>query len=211
MEISWLGDACFLLKGTTLAVVTDPIDDTQGYRSDLPPANVFTLSHLPHRDERFDQFRADRRVLRGPGEYEVSGVFLTGIKTLRVAGDGAAKGSNTIYRFKPDGVQVCHLGALGHIPTSDHVSAIGDVDLLFIPLEGETLTPAAAAETVGLLEPRVIVPMPLQKGSAGETKDVIAVFLQELGLPAVDPVPHCTVTTATLRDEPQVVLLEPPH
>ena len=210
MEIFWLGRTCFLLKGTNLAVVTDPINDTQDYRSDLPSANVFTLSHLPNRDERFDQFRADRRVLRGPGEYEVSGVFFTGIKTFPVAGEGAAKGLNTAYRFKLDGVQICHLGALGHVPTSDHVSAIGDVDLLFIPLEGETLTPSAAAETVGLLEPRVIVPMPLGKGSAGETQDVIAVFLRELGLPAVDPIPHCTVTTATLRDEPQVVLLEPP-
>ena len=209
MEISWLGSACFFLKGTNLAVVTDPINDTQGYRSDLPSADVFTLSHLPHRDERFDQFRADRRVLRGPGEYEVSGVFLTGIKTFRNAGEGAAKGSNTVYRFKLDGVQVCHLGSLCHVPTSDHVSAIGDVDLLFVPLEGGTLTPSAASETVGILEPRVIVPMPLEKGSAGEAQDVIALFLRELGLPAADPVPHCTVTTATLRDEPQVVLLEP--
>ncbi|MEE9285905.1 MAG: MBL fold metallo-hydrolase [Dehalococcoidia bacterium] len=210
MEITWLGRACFALKGSKLTIVTDPLNDAAGGRLDIPPADIITFSHLLRQDQWFEEVRAQRKVLRGPGEYEISGVFLTGIKTYRDAHPDqvGTRGANTIYRFKLDGVHVCHLGALAHLPTSDHVSAIGDVDVLLVPLGGDTLSPTAASETVGLLEPRVIIPMPQGPTEAGAAQDTLARFFKELGVPATDPVPRYTVTASTLGTEPRVVLLQ---
>jgi L-ascorbate metabolism protein UlaG (beta-lactamase superfamily) len=58
-------------------------------------------------------------------------------------------------------VRVCHLGDLGQSSLrEEQVEAIGDVDLLFVPVGGgPTMGAEQAAEVVGRLAPRWAVPM----------------------------------------------------
>jgi len=81
------------------------------------------------------------------------------VRTYRDAEKGAAHGRNTAYTLSMDNVQVCYLGHIGHTPTSDPASALGDVDVLLVAVGDEGLDIAAVAETVGVLEPRLIVPI----------------------------------------------------
>lgn len=45
MEITWLGHACFRLKGKEGVVVTDPFDKTIGLTMPRVQADVVTVSH----------------------------------------------------------------------------------------------------------------------------------------------------------------------
>jgi L-ascorbate metabolism protein UlaG (beta-lactamase superfamily) len=191
MDIEWLGWGCFRLKGGGLTVLTDPFDDRGGIRPDVPEVDIVTLSRPPTGAD--DALRARRKVLRSPGDYEIAGAFISGIRTYR---DGK-RGPNTAYRLRLDGVRLCHLGALGHVPTADQASAIGDADILLMPVGGETLTPAQAAETTNLLGPKVIIPMPWKK-APGERTEPLQAFLKELGLAAPALVARWTVTPSTL-------------
>ena len=136
MEIVWLGHSCFRVKGSDLTIVTDPYDDSLGYSPGALHADVVTVSHQSPHHSYVDRVEGARKVLRGPGEYEIADKFILGVKTFRAGQRGAERGGNIVYRMTIDRLNVCHLGAIGHIPSSDQVSAIGDVDVLLLPVGG---------------------------------------------------------------------------
>ncbi|MCB0052307.1 MAG: hypothetical protein KDE24_22505, partial [Caldilinea sp.] len=78
---------------------------------------------------------------------------------------------------------------------------------------GATLDPARAVELVGLLEPRIVIPMHYRHdGLAGLFADQlegVEKFLKEFGAPALDPVETLKISKTGLPEETQVVLLNP--
>ena len=59
-----------------------------------------------------------------------------------------------------DGVNICHLGDLGHTLTDRQVAEVGRVDVLLIPVGGFfTIDAPAASQVADQLKPRVIIPM----------------------------------------------------
>ena len=209
MEIVWLGHCCFRIKGADLTVVSDPFDDSLGYRPGTLRADVVTLSHEGPHHGHLERVEGVKKVLRGPGEYEVSGAFILGIKTFRDNQGGAERGVNAVYRMTIDNLNVCHLGDIGHVPTSDNVSAIGDVDILLIPVGGSvTLTPSQASETVGLLEPKVVIPMHYKTEAISEPLEPVEGFLKEFGIKDAQPLPKLSAAAASIPAGPQIVLLD---
>jgi L-ascorbate metabolism protein UlaG (beta-lactamase superfamily) len=74
---------------------------------------------------------------------------------------GTVRGPNTIFSFELDGLRVCHFGDFGQRALRDEqAEAIGDVDLLIIPVGGgPTIGGAQAHAIVERLTPRWVVPM----------------------------------------------------
>lgn len=212
MEITWFGHCSFLLKGANLSVFTDPFDDSLGYKPGKVQADVVTMSNQGPHHGRPDMVTSFRKGFSGPGEYEIGDVFIFGIRTFRDAAQGAERGRNTVYRILMDGLVLCHLGAIGHVPTAEQVSAIGDVDVLFVPVGGApSLGPAKAAEVVSLLEPKIIIPMHYRLptlSSMALALEPVDAFLKEQGVTGVDPVPRLSVTAASIQAGPQVITLE---
>ena len=210
MEIIWFGHCSFLLRGSALSILTDPFDDSLGYRPGHPQADIITASSPGPHHGFAAMASGQRKAFSAPGEYEVSDVFLFGIRTFRDAFQGAERGRNTVFRILMDGLVLCHLGGIGHIPTADQVSAIGDVDVLFVPVGGgDALTPAKAAEVVSLLEPKIIVPMYYRTALVPSTLEPVDAFLKEQGVSGIEPVPRLAVTASSIAAGPQVVVLEP--
>ena len=89
-----------------------------------------------------------------------------------------------------DRLHVCHLGAIGHIPSSDDVSAIGDVDVLLLPVGGGgSFSPSQASETVSLFEPKVVIPMCYKTEAISQPIEPVEMFLKEFGVKDVQPLP----------------------
>ncbi len=74
---------------------------------------------------------------------------------------GTARGPNTIFVFDFDGVRCCHFGDFGQGALRDEqAEAIGDVDLLFIPVgAGPTIGAEQARAISARLGARWVVPM----------------------------------------------------
>jgi L-ascorbate metabolism protein UlaG (beta-lactamase superfamily) len=74
---------------------------------------------------------------------------------------GTARGPNTIFVFELDGVRVAHFGDFGQSTLRDEqAAAIGDIDLLILPVGGgPTIGAEQASEIVARLRPRWVVPM----------------------------------------------------
>ena len=83
MEITWYGLSCFRLTERGLAtIVTDPYDhQSTGYEPLRLKADIVTISHDAPGHNSESSVKGKSHVLRGPGEYEIGGVFITGVQT----------------------------------------------------------------------------------------------------------------------------------
>ena len=209
MEITWLGHSCFRIKGRQATVVTDPYAPTLGYSLGKPKADIVTISHQ-HEGHSYAQGVDDtRKVVSGPGEYEIGGVLIIGIATFHDNVGGATRGKNTVYVMEVDEISVCHLGDLGHVLTTDQVEELGEVDLLLLPVGGvSTINAATAAEVVRQLEPKVVIPMHYKTQALSWELEPVERFLKEIGAKEVESRPKLSFTRASLPDNTQVFLLD---
>ena len=136
-------------------------------------------------------------------------VFVSGIATAHDKKGGKDRGANTVYVIEMDGLTLCHLGDLGHVPTQPQAEAMGEVDVLLLPVGGvSTITGNEAAEIVSLLEPHVVIPMHFANDDLKFKLDTPAKFFKEMGLKPPKPVETFKITKDSLPSETQVVLLE---
>jgi L-ascorbate metabolism protein UlaG (beta-lactamase superfamily) len=212
VEITWLGHSCFRLRDRAATVVTDPYGKDLGLNLVRVRADIVTVSHDADDHNYVKGVKGDFQVLAGPGEYEVSSVFVTGLELRgdRKAKKDAAAPRNTVFLFEFEDLTVCHLGDLNLVPTQAQVEeALGEVDVLLIPVGGgETLNASQAAEVVSLLEPHVVVPMHYHVPDSALKLDPVNKFLKEMGLDKVAPQEVLKVSRSSLPEETQVVLLE---
>ncbi len=208
MDITWLGHSCFRIKVKDVFLVTDPFDATLKYPWPQPSANIVTVSHLHPGHNNPAGVDGAPKVVNRPGEYEIKGVFIVGLPTFHDAAQGANRGRNTTYLMEMEDLRLCHLGDLGHAPSSKQIEELSEVDVLFIPVGGiSTIDAKGAAEIIRLLNPRIVVPMhyrtpvtpwlePLEKFTAG------------MGLRDVVPQAKLTVTRSNVPSETRVMVME---
>lgn len=209
MDISWLGHSCFRLRGRDAALVTDPCPKSTGYNISRPSADIVTISH-EHEDHNFVRGVAGTpKLIRGPGEYEVAGVLITGIRTYHDSQQGKRHGNNTAYVIEMDDIRICHLGDLGHIPSAEQVEEMSGGDILLVPVGGGgTLDAAAAAETVSLLAPRLVIPMHYATDASTAELEPLDRFLKEMGTAPAPPQARLSVSRSGLPHETQVLILD---
>ena len=83
MEITWYGHSCFRLTERLMAtVVTDPFDsDAIGYQPLKLKADIVTISHDAPGHNFSSAVKGMQHEIKGAGEYEIGGVFITGVQT----------------------------------------------------------------------------------------------------------------------------------
>ena len=208
MEITWLGHSCFRLKGAHATVITDPVSPELGYTLGKVTARIVTVSHSHPGHSYVQGVGGDPRIINGPGEYEISSVFIIGMATYHDGEEGRNRGKNTIYFLEIDGVKIVHLGDLGHALGAGSVEEIGDVDVLLVPVGGvSTINAAQAAETVRRLEAKIVVPMHYKTPVLKRELDSIDRFLKEMGTQG-NTQPRLSVTPHNLPLTTQVILLD---
>ena len=209
MDINWLGHSCFRIRGRQATIITDPYSPDYGYSLGKPTAGIVTVSHQ-HPGHSYTQgVSGEFRPVRGPGEYEISGVLIIGIATFHDSERGATKGNNTVYLMDVDEVSICHIGDLGHVLTADHLEQIEHVDVLLVPVGGvSTINAATATELVRQLEPKVVIPMHYRTEVLDRGLAPVAEFLREMGLKDIVSQPKLSITRANLPQSTQVYLLD---
>lgn len=210
MDITWLGHACFRLKGRDATVLTDPYGRSIGLSLPRQSADVITISQSSPNHAAADLVANDPRVVRGPGEYEVGGVMLVGVATAGPAGEDGKPIRNTAFAITIDDLVVCHLGSLARPLAADQLEALKDPDVLLMPVDREGhLTPAAVAEVISQLEPKFVIPMQYQVPGFNLKLEPIDRFCREMGVQEPRYLPKLGVTRSSVPDEATVVLLEP--
>ncbi len=181
-EFKWFGHNCFRIRAREATVLTDPVDRTTGYVMPKQTADVVTISHDHPGHVNFGAVKPTYATVQGPGEYEIHDVFITGIRTYHDDARGAERGYNTVYLIELEGMVICHLGDLGHSLTEEQAEAMSHVDVLLVPAGGgPVLDPAKAAEIVGQLEPKLVIPMQYATAQGDKSLGGLEPFCKELG------------------------------
>lgn len=213
MQIDYLGHSCFKIKGNQVSLITDPYEDYVGFRMPKVAADIITISH-DHQDHNNIE-NVDRKeikyIVSGPGEYEIRGVSIIGIRAFHDNKEGALRGENTIYHIELDDLSLCHLGDLGHVLTSEQVEELNGVDVLFVPIGGiYTIDPKKAIEVINQIEPLIVIPMHYRTDQHSEAfREVLTVdwFLEELGTENVKREKNLILKKSTLPEEMEVVVI----
>jgi L-ascorbate metabolism protein UlaG (beta-lactamase superfamily) len=210
MEITWYGHSCFRLTERGFAsVVTDPFDyKAAGYAPLKLKADIVTVSHDAPGHNNSPAVKGKSHVLTGPGEYEIGGVFITGVQTNGQAKRSPDEPRNTLYVFDFDGVTVAHLGDLSRIPSQAEIEALGNVHVALVPVGGGGgLNAAKAVEMVSLLEPGIVIPMHFGTPDSLIKLAPVTKFLKEMGLGEIEPQPSLKVGRGNVPEETRVVVL----
>jgi L-ascorbate metabolism protein UlaG (beta-lactamase superfamily) len=216
MDITWYGLSCFRIREGGVTIICDPYDKSVGPTLAKVRADIVTVSHDRAGHNAVDRVTGEPKVLSGPGEYEVKNVFITGLTTYHRRNETHASERNVAFFFEVGGLTIGHMGDIGEVPAQSEIEElnIGEVDVLMVPVGGgETLDPARAVELVGLLEPRLVIPMHYRHdgllGELTERLENVDKFLKEFGSTTIEPVDTLKVSKSSLPEETQVVLLTP--
>ena len=181
MVITPLGHSCFLLtESTGTTVITDPYSSDIGISLPSLTADVVTVSHAHYDHNNVAAISGNPMVIDKPGMHDVKGVQIFGLNTYHDDYNGTKRGSNVIFNIRMDGVNICHLGDVGHGPSPMMIEAIGPVDILLVPVGGKyTIDAEVAKEYVDRLMPSVIIPMHYKTDDINLDIDEVDSFLEQ--------------------------------
>jgi len=213
MEITWHGHSCFRINERSMAaVVTDPYDPAVvGLDPGKLRAEIVTVSCDKPEHNYYKGIRSKAFEINGPGEYEIGGVFVTGVRingSKRKKTDGGVR--NTVYVIDYNGIKVAHLGELNNVPNQTEVEGLGEVHVALVPVGGVTsLNASMAAEVISLLEPSIVIPMHYGIEGSSMELDSLSKFLKEMGLTSIETEESIKLTSVNvLPTETRVIVLE---
>lgn len=179
MKIKYFGHACFLITSKNgLRILTDPYDESIGYKTGKIPAEIVTCSHSHFDHSYLQRATGNYQVVKTDGKQNVKGILFEGISTFHDRTQGRERGSNIVFLFEVDGIKICHLGDLGHILTPAQVAGIDGVDILFLPVGGIfTINFQEATEVMLQILPKVTIPMHYKTKDLNFSIDGVEKFL----------------------------------
>lgn len=160
MKLRYLGHSCFLLtESTGTSIVTDPYGDV-GFDMPSVTADVVTVSHDHYDHNNVKAVKGNPVVINKEGNYEIGGVGITAIRSYHDDANGQKRGGNLIFKFRMDGLEICHLGDIGEECSSSLLELLLPVHVLLIPVGGKyTIDGEQAKEYVDRIMPSVVIPM----------------------------------------------------
>ncbi len=149
-----------MTESTGTAIVCDPYDSSVGFAMPSVRADAVTVSHHHYDHDNVAAVSGSPVVLDKEQGYSLPGVEIKAIKSFHDDAGGAKRGDNVIFKFRMDGLDVCHLGDLGEDCSPELIEAILPVNVLLIPVGGTyTIDAAMAKEYVDRIMPDVVIPM----------------------------------------------------
>jgi len=220
LVFEWHGVSCFSIEAkngdAATTLVTDPFGSEAGLK--LPrnlAADVVTISHDHPWHNNLDAVKAmegkkDFFKITGPGEYEVGGLFIYGIPAPHDNEEGKKRGLTTIYRFEIGDLSFAHLGDLGTPIVDAEREALEDIDILLIPVGGNsTINAKQAVAIVSELEPKIVIPMHYELPGMPKGGDPVEKFLKEIAATKAERVSRLKIARKDLpMEETKIIVLE---
>lgn len=178
MVITYHGVSCFKIQSKNLTLVFDPPSKESEFKSPRFRADIAFISHEHANHNGKENFSEQSFIIDGPGEYELKGVFAKGVETFHDSAKGKKNGLNTVYLVELEDIRICHLGDFGEGEvSSDLREKIGQVDILFLPVDSDFSPAEKAIKIISQIEPKLVVPMHWHL--AKKHKDNFEEFLKE--------------------------------
>jgi len=208
MVISYYGLSCFKIQSGDTSLVFD----IPSKKSDVKPprfqADIFIQSHDHDGHNGAENIEREKEfcLIDGPGEYEIKGIYIRGMKSFHDSVSGKKHGVNTVYMVRCEDVRLCFMGDFGEKEIGLELKEeLGKIDILFIPIGGETVLDAEEARNaINQIEPAFAIPMHyFDSGKALKS------FLAEMGQKDVKPIEKFSIKKKNIAENgTEVVVLK---
>ena len=159
MLITYHGHSEFYLEAANgFALLTDPYDAHVGYPMGEYRADAVTVTH-GHGDHNYTaKATGAPAIIDQAGEwYPAPEVKVTAIPSVHDDAGGAKRGPNLIMKIEMEGLTLVHLGDQGAPLTAEQIKAIGNADILMLPIGGfYTIDSQTAYGIVQAVKPRIV-------------------------------------------------------
>lgn len=205
MVISWFGLSSFKITSGNLTLITDPFSKEVGLTPPRGQTDVIVISNIRNEAYNNTESLGDEKtfIIDGPGEFDVKGLFIHGFPAKEA----------TAYSIRMEDIRLGFLGSIKEKELTDaQLEALDEIDILFVPVGGKTVSDAEEAVTiVNQIEPKIVIPMHFAQKGLKLSLDKVDQFLKEFGSTSVAPEEKLTIKKSGLAETPgtQVMVLVP--
>ena len=206
MQIQYFGLSSFKITTKEATIITDPFHKDSGLTAPRGAADILILA-----DKNSKLYSATSGVsgehfdITDPGEYDVKGVTVTGIPLKQ------EKGYVTVFLIESEDIRILNLTHIGQWNMKEEeIEELGDIDILILPVGGNTvLSASAAAKVVNEVEPKIVIPSQYKMKDLILDLDSLDKFVKEMG-GKKEELEKLTVKKKELQEEgTKLVILEP--
>jgi L-ascorbate metabolism protein UlaG (beta-lactamase superfamily) len=206
MQIQYFGLSSFKITTKNATLITDPFHKDSGL---TPPRGSAELVVLAEKTKALTSatsgISGTQFTVADPGEYDISGVTITGIPLKQ------EDGYVTIYLIESEDIKILNLTHIKEFNISqDELESLGEIDILIVPVGGNTVLDAThAAKVVNQIEPKIVIPSYYATDGLIIDVDKPEKFIKEMGGKA-DSVEKLSIKRKDLSGEgTTTVILEP--
>lgn len=206
MQIQYFGLSSFKITTKSATIITDPFHKDSGLTPPRGAADILILA-----DKNSKLYSATSGIsgehfdITDPGDYDVKGVAVTGIPLKQ------EKGYVSVFLIESEDLRILNLTHINEWNMKeDEIEALGDIDILIIPVGGNTvLSASAAAKVVNEVEPKIVIPSHYKMSGLILDLDSMEKFVKEMG-GKKEEMDKLTVKKKELTEEgTKLVILEP--
>jgi L-ascorbate metabolism protein UlaG (beta-lactamase superfamily) len=211
MIINYYGISCFKIQAGETTIAIDPPSKKSGLKTPRFQPDIALTSHNHPRHNGANELPEKTNappifLINGPGEYEIKGVRINGIKSFHDATSGEKYGTNTIYTIEIEKIKICHMGDFGEKNLQAQTKEkMGEIDILLIPVGGETVIDSLkSAEITKSIAPNIIIPMHY------ENTKILQKFLSEFKKEPLKPIEKLAIKKRDISEDEKmkIVVLE---
>ncbi len=174
MQIQYFGLSSFKITTKEATIITDPFHKDSGL---TPPRGAADILILAQKNKPLysavSGISGDHFDITDPGEYDVKNVTVTGIPLKQ------EDKYVTVFLIESEDMRILNLTHIKEFNLKEEeLEELGDIDILIVPVGGNTvLSASAASKAVNEIEPRIVIPshykMSRGAGSASGGGDLI--------------------------------------
>lgn len=206
MQIQYFGLSSFKISTKEATIITDPFHKDSGL---TPPRGAADILILAEKNKKLysaiSGISGEHFDITDPGEYDIKGVTVTGIPLKQ------DEKYVTVFLIESEDLRILNLTHIKEFNMKeDEVEALGEIDILVLPVGGNTVMSAStAAKVVNEIEPKIVIPSHYKMKELIVDLDSPDKFIKEMGGKKED-MEKLTVKKKDLQEEgTKVIMLEP--
>jgi L-ascorbate metabolism protein UlaG (beta-lactamase superfamily) len=206
MNIQYFGLSSFKITSKDTVVITDPFHKDTGLTPPRGAADILILAEKNNKIYSAESGISGQHFdVTDPGEYDIKGVTLAGVPL---------KQENkfvSIFLIEAEDIRILNLTHVKEFNlTEDELEELGEIDILIIPVGGNTvLSASSASKIVNSVEPKIVIPSHYKIPNLIFDLDAKEKFIKEMG-GKKEEMEKLTVKKKDLQEEGmKVIILEP--
>ena len=206
MQIQYFGLSSFKISTKEATVITDPFHKDSGLAAPRGAADILILADK--NDKKYSAISGISGapfLMDTPGEYDLKGVAVAGIPLKQ------EEKNVSVFLIESEDIRVLNLT---HIKDwnmkEEEIEALGEIDILILPVGGNTVLSASqASKVVNEIEPKIVIPSHYKMKDLIFDLDAVEKFIKEMG-GKKEEMEKLTIKKKELQEEgTRVIVLEP--